>query len=337
MTPEELKSVFKSFNKLNVLIIGDVMLDSYYWGNVSRISPEAPVPIVAVNRKESRMGGAGNVVINVQTLGANPILCGIAGNDDNGDLLIKMLKSKKLQVDGIIRVEDRATTTKTRIISHTQHVVRIDEEIDEIIDEPVSEKLFLRIKEFVNVQKIDVIIFEDYDKGVISPSLIKEVTTLAKKKNIPVVVDPKKRNFGYYSNVTLFKPNLKELREGLNCTVDARDINSLNEAVEKLRKEQDIEIALVTLSELGVYVNSGKVKKIIPAVIRNIADVSGAGDSVISVAALCCALKLSPVYTAFLSNLAGGQVCEKAGVAPVNKEQLLEEALEYLKTFSGNL
>lgn len=335
MTPEELKNIFKSFNQLNVLIIGDVMLDSYYWGNVSRISPEAPVPIVAVNRKESRMGGAGNVVINLQALGAKPFLCGIAGTDDNGDLLIQMLKDKNLSVDGIVRVKNRATTTKTRIISHTQHLVRIDEEDDEVIDESASEMLFLRIKEFIKEQNIQVIIFEDYDKGVISPGLIREVTTLAKEKNIPVAVDPKKRNFSHYSNVTLFKPNLKELREGLNIAVDPHQISSINTAIEKLRERGNIEIALVTLSELGVYVNSGKVKKIIPAVIRNIADVSGAGDSVISVAALCCALKLSPVDIAFLSNLAGGQVCEKAGVTPINKEQLLNEAMEHLKTLAS--
>ncbi len=337
MTEQELKAIFKSFNRLNALIIGDVMLDSYYWGGVSRISPEAPVPIVAVNRKESRMGGAGNVVINLQALGAHPILCGIAGTDDSGDLLLRMLKDKKLPVTGIVRVKDRATTTKTRIISHSQHLVRIDEEDDRVIDESLSETLFMRIKEFVKERRIDVIIFEDYDKGVISPPLIEKVTGLAKRENIPVVVDPKRRNFSYYVNVTLFKPNLKELREGLNSAVDPHDINSLNAAVGKLCKEQNIEIAMVTLSELGVYVNAGKVKKIIPAVIRNIADVSGAGDSVISVAALCCALKLPPADTAFLSNLAGGQVCEKAGVAPVNKEQLIAEALEYLKTHSGKL
>jgi D-glycero-beta-D-manno-heptose-7-phosphate kinase len=330
MKPLELNKLFESFNRLNVLIIGDVMLDSYYWGNVSRISPEAPVPIVAVNRTGSRLGGAGNVVINIQALGASPYLCGVAGTDDNGDLLIQILKAKKLTVDGIVRVKNRPTTTKTRIISHTHHLIRIDEEEDKPIEEADSEKLFLRIKKFVESGKIDVIIFEDYDKGVISARLIKEVTRLAKQENIPIAVDPKKRNFSEYHHVTLFKPNLKELREGLNSNAGPRDIGNLNVAVEKLRKTQDIDIALVTLSELGVYVNSDKVKKIIPAVIRNISDVSGAGDSVISVAALCCALKLSPVDTAILSNLAGGQVCEKSGVAPVNKKQLLEEAVQYL-------
>ncbi len=307
------------------------MLDSYYWGNVSRISPEAPVPIVAVNKKENRLGGAGNVVINIQGhRGANPIICGITGTDDNADRLLQILKDKKLSLDGIVRIPNRPTTTKTRIISSNHHLIRIDEEDDKDISKADSIKLYKRIEKFVNSGKISVIIFEDYDKGVISPELIKQVTVLAKKKNIPTVVDPKKRHFLDYHNVTLFKPNLKELNEGLNSNVSPDDLNKLNKIVDEFRKKQNIDIAMVTLSEHGVYVNSGKEKKIIPAHIRNIADVSGAGDSVVSVAALCCAVKVPAGITAFLSNLAGGQVCEKSGVVPINKKQLLEEAILYL-------
>jgi len=330
VTTAELNKLFNSFNKVNALIVGDLMLDAYYWGGVSRISPEAPVPIVSVNKKESRMGGAGNVAINIQAMGATPYLCGIIGDDDNGEKMLKIMKEKKMPISGIVKVNDRPTTTKTRIISHNQHIVRIDEEVDTVISKAHADKLYTQVEKIVNGGKVGVIIFEDYDKGVISPSLIDKITTLAKRNEIPTVVDPKKRNFTAYRNVTMFKPNLKELREGVGADVDASDMDKLRKTVEVLRKKQEIDVALITLSEHGVYVNSDKEKKLIPAHIRNISDVSGAGDTVVSVAALCCALNLSPIYTAFLSNLAGGQVCEKSGVVPVNKEQLLAEAGQYL-------
>lgn len=330
MNSTELKKIFNSFNKLKVLIVGDLMLDVYYWGDVSRISPEAPVPIVAVSKKESRMGGAGNVAINIQAMGATPILCSVIGNDTNGEKLIKILKDKKLPTAGILVSKDRPTTTKTRIISNNHHIVRIDDETEEYIGDKQSNKLLEQIQKFVEAGKTDVIIFEDYDKGVISSALIKKIIALAKKKNIPTVVDPKKRNFTDYSEVTLFKPNLKELKEGLKIDVQAGDFKQVQAVTEQLRKNQKIANVLVTLSEHGVFINSEKEKKLVPAHIRNISDVSGAGDTVVSLAALCCALNLPPIQIAFLSNLAGGQVCEKTGVVPVDKKQLLEEAEQYM-------
>ena len=329
MNPAQLNKTFTAFNKVNVLIVGDLMLDAYYWGDVSRISPEAPVPIVAVSKKEGRMGGAGNVAVNIQAMGATPLLCGIIGDDDNGDRLLKIMKEKKLPTDGIIRVTDRPTTTKTRIISQNHHLIRIDEETDAYINSAQTAKLVTQIEKFITSGKAHVIIFEDYDKGVISASLIEKVTSLAKKHNVPTVVDPKRRNFSAYNNVTIFKPNLKELKEGVGAELSANNLEVLRKTVDVLRKKQQIDIALITLSEHGVYVSSDKEKKLIPAHIRNISDVSGAGDTVVSVAALCCALNLSPVEIAYLSNLAGGQVCEKSGVVPVNKSQLLEEAIRY--------
>lgn len=325
-----LNKIFDSFNKLKVLIIGDLMLDVYYWGDVSRISPEAPVPIVAVSKKESRMGGAANVAINIQAMGATPILCGVIGDDSNGEKLIKILKEKKLPIEGVIVSENRTTTTKTRIISSNHHIVRIDDETDEGIGNDITKKLLEQIEKFIEKGNADVIIFEDYDKGVISPELINKVIALAKKNKIPTVVDPKKRNFTDYNEVTLFKPNLKELREGLKVEVQADDIKQVQFVTEQLRKNQKIANVLVTLSEHGVFINSDKEKKLVPAHIRKISDVSGAGDTVVSVAALCCALNLPPVEMAFLSNLAGGQVCEKTGVVAVDKKQLLQEALQFI-------
>lgn len=329
MDSKELKKIFDSFNKLKVLIIGDLMLDVYYWGDVSRISPEAPVPIVAVSKKESRMGGAGNVAINIQAMGAIPILCSVIGDDTNGEKLVKILKDKKLPIGGILKTEDRPTTTKTRIISSNHHIVRIDDETEDQIGDKQTKRLLDQVQKFI-VGGIDVIIFEDYDKGVISSTLIKNVIALAKKHKIPTVVDPKKKNFMDYKEVTLFKPNLKELKEGLKVDVQAGDIKQVQTVTDQFRKSQKIANILVTLSEYGVFINSDKEKKLVPAHIRNISDVSGAGDTVVSLAALCCALNLPPIQIAFLSNLAGGQVCEKTGVVPVDKKQLFEEALQYM-------
>lgn len=323
-----IQEVFKSFNQLKILIIGDVMIDSYLWGKVDRISPEAPVPIVAVNKKENRLGGAANVAINIQALGATPILCSVIGNDDNAKLFLKLLKEQNLSEHGIIHSEHRVTTVKTRVIGHNHQMLRVDEEIDTNVNENETTLLANRIKALLDEERIDAIIFEDYDKGVITQTLIESITTAANGKNIPTTVDPKKRNFLHYKNITLFKPNLKELKEGLKIDFDPNDLIALEEAVQRLKTQQNMGMAMVTLSELGVYIQTENSKALIPAHIRNIADVSGAGDTVISVATLCLALGLEPEQIATLANLAGGLVCEKTGVVPIDKQQLLEEAIK---------
>lgn len=325
---ENWQQVFQAFNKLNVLILGDVMIDSYMWGNVSRISPEAPVPIVAVNKKENRLGGAANVALNVQALGANPILCSVIGADDNGKLFADLLKKQKLSAEGIIKSNKRITTVKTRIIGANHQMLRVDEEIETSINSAETKLLIEKVKQLLGSKKIDVIIFEDYDKGAITHDLIAEIVKLAKQKNIPIVVDPKKRNFMAYTGVTLFKPNLKELKEGLKVEFDVNKTSELSKIVDSFLKKQKIESALITLSEKGIYIHTSKSKNLIPAHQRDITDVSGAGDTVVSVAALCLALKLKPASIAILSNLAGGLVCEKVGVVPVDKKQLLAEAIK---------
>jgi rfaE bifunctional protein kinase chain/domain len=324
---EFIKETFKSFNDLNVLIIGDVMVDSYMWGKVNRISPEAPVPIVAIQSKEQRLGGAANVALNIQAMGANPILCSVIGVDYDGQHFLDLLKKQKLSQKGILKSRNRITTNKTRIIGNNHQLVRVDEEVEEDITPNETDQLLQLILFILQHDKIDVIIFEDYNKGLITPKLIKSVVEMAKKRNIPIAVDPKKKNFSSYKGVTLFKPNLKELREGLKLDAEDDNLKELQKAVSSFRVKQKIHTALITLSEKGIYTNSRSVKEIIPAHIRNIADVSGAGDTVISVAALCLALELHPILTAALSNLAGGLVCEEVGVVPINKGKLLEEAL----------
>lgn len=322
----KLKDIIQSFQKLQVLIIGDVMIDAYVFGKVHRISPEAPVPVVAVSAKENRLGGAANVALNVQAMGATPVLCSVIGNDNDGKELLRLLKKQKLSAQGIVQSKARITTSKTRIIGNNHQMLRVDEEIETELSAADEKNFIQRIRQLLNDSKIDAIIFEDYDKGVITKELIKQVVELAGKKKIPTVVDPKKRHFLHYQGVSLFKPNLKELREGLKSDLDPSVKKAFTNSIGSFLKKQKIGAALITLSEKGIYMHTQKEQHHIPAHVRTISDVSGAGDTVVSIAALCLAAGLSPKNTAQLSNLAGGLVCEKIGVVPIDKKQLLEEA-----------
>ncbi len=325
---EHIRELFKSFNNLNVLIIGDVMIDNYVWGKVGRLSPEAPVPIVMVNKKEMRLGGAANVALNIQALGANPILCSVIGADTDGVAFLDLLKKQKLSQKGILKSRNRPTTIKTRVIGNQHHLLRIDEESEDEILATETQNLLMLINYIIHHDKIDVIIFEDYNKGLITPKLIQKVVEFSKQKNIPICVDPKKKNFHAYKNVTLFKPNLKELKEGLKLDLDDDfSIHEIQKAISSYRVKQKIDTLLVTLAERGMIINNRSNKIHVPAHIRTIADVSGAGDTVISVAALCKAMECDSYLIAALSNLAGGLVCEEIGVVPINKSKLLEEAL----------
>ncbi|HMI65449.1 MAG TPA: bifunctional ADP-heptose synthase [Cyclobacteriaceae bacterium] len=320
-----LQQIFQSFNTLSVLIIGDVMLDSYIWGAVERISPEAPVPVVRVKKKDYRLGGAGNVALNVQSLGAKPILCSLIGNDEEGKKLMQCLDDNGISKEGITISHDRPTTVKTRVIASHQHVARVDEESDEALSDREEKEILERIQKVL--PQCQVVIFEDYDKGVLNPRIIEAAVQLAHQHKIPTVVDPKKRNFLAYKNVTLFKPNLKELREGMKVDVDAGNQKQVSHTVALLKEKLGAQGVMVTLSEHGLYIDQQDQKIKLPAHVREIADVSGAGDTVISIAALCAALSLPPQLTASLSNLGGGLVCQHTGVVPIDKEELLREAL----------
>lgn len=320
-----LTQLFEDFNQLKIIIIGDVMLDSYLWGKVERISPESPVPIVSVHKKEMRLGGAANVAMNVAALGATPILCSVIGNDEPSEKLFLLMEQYNMPTKGLIKSSDRKTTLKTRIISGSHHHLRVDEEINTDITDKESKLLVDAISGFISTKQAHAIIFEDYDKGVITPPLIEQVVRLAHQHSIPVIVDPKKKNFNHYTGVSLFKPNLKELREGMKNDMETVTLDELNKAVDALLLQQNMKAALVTLSDKGIYINYNGTKKIFPAHVRNVADVSGAGDTVVSVAALCEALQVAPEYMAVLCNMAGGIVCGQAGVVPINKQKLLEE------------
>jgi rfaE bifunctional protein kinase chain/domain len=332
MQKDDFTRLFESFNHLNVLIIGDVMVDSYLWGHVERISPEAPVPIVSVKSRENRLGGAANVALNVKAMGANPILCSVVGNDQKGGEFMDLLQEQQMETWGIVKSSSRITTTKFRVIGNKVQMLRVDEEVDNYLNQEDSEAFMDRFNAILDETNIDVIIFQDYDKGIITHDLIQQVVGIAARKEIPVAVDPKKKNFINYKHVTLFKPNLKELKEGLNIEFDAKNKAKLQEAVSLLRSELDATMVLLTLSEDGVFIefenNGEKGVTLLPSHVRSISDVSGAGDTVISLAGLCLAKKVDPAILAAISNLAGGLVCEKVGVVPVDKQVLLAETLK---------
>lgn len=320
------QQIFKDFNRLRVLIVGDVMLDSYIWGAVERISPEAPVPVITVKKRDYRLGGAGNVVVNVHAIGATPLIVSLIGKDDASAKLRSCLKKLSISEEGLVASDTRPTTEKTRVIASHQHVVRIDEETDRLASAEEEKNIIERIASLLPTS--DVVIFQDYDKGTITPKVISSTVELARKKNIPTVVDPKRRNFLAYENVTLFKPNLKELREGLKADVSKPE--DMEKAVEQLKNKLQADGVMTTLSEKGVYISYKNSKLLIPAHHRDIADVSGAGDTVVAIAAACVALGLDAKDVASLSNLGGGLVCQHVGVVPIDKAELLKEAEELL-------
>jgi len=328
------KKLFKDFSKLNIMIIGDVMVDSYLWGKVERISPEAPIPIVALRKRENRMGGAANVAMNVRSMGATPILCSVIGTDEKGDQFLDLLKKEKIDDAGIVRSTRRITTTKFRIFGNSYQMLRVDEEMDNNLVQGDFLTLIRVIDQIMGKVKVDGIIFQDYDKGVITPKLITEVIRRAQARGIPVSVDPKKKNFMFYQQVTMIKPNLKELKEGMNLQGEFQDQQSVINAAQMLRDKLKCQYVLTTMSEKGITISMSDSQEneniFIPAHMRMISDVSGAGDTVISLATMCLALKRTPYEIAFISNLAGGLVCEEVGVVPIDKEKLLKEVLALL-------
>ncbi|MBL0339502.1 MAG: D-glycero-beta-D-manno-heptose-7-phosphate kinase [Bacteroidetes bacterium] len=312
------------------MIIGDIMTDAYVFGKVDRISPEAPVPVVHITHREMRPGGAANVAINIKALGAQPILCSVTGDDDGGNEFIELLNKENISAKGIIKIKGRKTTIKTRVIGNNHQLLRVDDETIEDLNSAAEQTFIQLCISLIEKENPDVLIFEDYDKGVLTPAVIESITNHALSRKIPITVDPKKKYFNNYKNVTLFKPNLHELKSGLNVTIDKITTANLRSAVNELIVARNIQMVMVTLSEAGVFIASENEAMIIPAHVRNISDVSGAGDTVISVASLCVPLDLPKETIAGLSNLAGGLVCEQVGVVPINKIQLLEEVEKFL-------
>lgn len=319
-----LEEIFGPISKQFVAVIGDVMLDRYIWGEVSRISPEAPVPVVDVVRESTHLGGAANVSLNIKSLGANPVMFGIVGDDQNGDYLRKIFSDAGILTDFLVSDNSRPTTVKTRIIAGSQHVVRIDFEKRQEIENEVADRILFKLEDHLG--SISAIVLQDYNKGVVTPKLIQGVIDLAATKNVPVCVDPKFNNFFEYRGVSVFKPNRKETEDALNrkLTDDASFVDAAREMKERLQCRN----ILLTLGSLGMLLlnEDGSVVRV-PTRARKVADVSGAGDTVIAALSVALAAGASMEEAAGIANVAGGLVCEEIGIVPVNRDLLFEGCL----------
>ena len=326
----QLQELFEAFNGKRVLVVGDVMTDAYINGQVNRMSPEAPVPVVDLQTQEQRIGGAGNVALNLIALGAKALLASVIGQDAAGQELQQMLTSAGIQTDALIVSAERKTTIKTRVLSNGKQMLRIDTEDQHDLSSTETQTLQQAILQLFD-QGIDGLLLEDYNKGILTTELIEWLISEANARQIPIAVDPKKKNFFAYKGCTLFKPNLKELKEGLQIEFNyQKDPTALRHAIEQLQNQLKSRYTFVTLSEHGVQLFDGQNHHHQPAHIRNIADVSGAGDTVIATTCLCLICGASPSLIAALANLAGGLVCESPGVVSINKENLLKEALQLI-------
>jgi len=280
---------------------------------------------------ENRLGGAANVALNIQSLGATPVMCSVIGDDENSKIFKDIIRGLRMPEEGLIVSPERLTTCKTRIIAGHQQLLRVDQEVDNYIDEKLEGILWQRIQALVNQNNISAIVFQDYDKGVITPGLIDKVISLGNRWSIPTLIDPKKRNFGYYRNATLFKPNFKELTEGMHLDISKSDFKSVHVAAKELQEKSGFKMVMITLSEQGMLISKDNEYKVVPTQARDVADVSGAGDTVIAMASLCLAAGLDAYEMAHLANLAAGLVCEKVGVVPVQREWLINADISFEK------
>lgn len=313
-------------NGLHVVVVGDVMLDNYWWGNVDRISPEAPVPIVAITHRESRLGGAANVALNCKALGAKVTLASVIGDDADGNTLLRLAQEAGIDTSLVLKSNKRPTTTKMRILSRNQQMLRVDDEVTHDLYTAEEHPFIDEVLRYLQKVKPQALIFEDYNKGVLKENVISHITAHCKEIGIVTVVDPKRKNFLAYKDVTIFKPNLKEVREGLNMDLPVTNNAALDEAHDRLHHTLHHHITFITLSEKGVFYNDGTESEILPSHVRNIADVSGAGDTVVATATMVYTITKDVRLMAEISNLAGGLVCEEAGVVAIDKTKLLAES-----------
>ncbi|MFH0731986.1 MAG: D-glycero-beta-D-manno-heptose-7-phosphate kinase [Candidatus Omnitrophota bacterium] len=322
MNTQQANKIISGFRNAKVLVIGDLMLDEFIWGDVSRISPEAPVPVVKVSRSSYMPGGSCNVVNNINALGGEVYACGIIGQDQTGALLIDELRERAINTEGIFIDKSKPTIKKTRIIAQHQQVVRVDREVEGQADNFLLNKIFDFIQKKASL--VDAIVIEDYGKGLIQPKLIKFVIRLASKYKKIVVVDPKEENFQYYKGVTLVTPNHHELETATSIKVKDRD--SLKKACVKLLNMLKCKAVLATLGDRGMALLEDSMKFItIPTVAREVFDVSGAGDTVVASFTLAKLAGAKMREAAYISNVAAGIVVGKLGVAVVTPEELRAE------------
>lgn len=322
---EDFQQLFNDLSSLKVGVIGDVMLDTYMWGSVERISPEAPVPIVSMHHKEQRIGGAGNVALNIQSLGAKAFVLSVTGKDEDAASLNALFESNGISTRYCTQSAERITTNKTRIISRNQHMMRLDAEITHDLNDAEQQRLLQLFEQFVAEEKPDIVILEDYNKGVLTEAVIRSVISICREAKVLTAVDPKRKNFFEYRHVDLFKPNLKEIKEALNIINAEAELPVLETIHEQLRNLLHHQISFITLSEKGVFYQQEGLATVIPSHLRNIADVSGAGDTVIAVASLVYAATRNVHLMAEIANIAGGLVCEEVGTVAINRQKLMHE------------
>jgi D-glycero-beta-D-manno-heptose-7-phosphate kinase len=322
-TEDRLEEIFAPMGQKFVAIVGDIMLDRYIWGEVTRISPEAPVPVVDVKRESMHMGGASNVALNIRSLGANPVLFGAVGSDANADDLRRLCSDNKIMTDFLVVDEERPTTVKTRIIAGSQHVVRIDYEERKSISAAAAAKLTDKLER--HIHSLHAIVLQDYNKGVLGEDIIRRIIGLAAERHIPILVDPKYHHFFSYQGVTVFKPNRKESEDALGLRM--RDEDDFQRAARLLHERISCDNILLTLGEHGMLLQQKDGSTVrIPTRARKVADVSGAGDTVIATLAATVACGATVIEAAHLANFAGGLVCEEVGIVPVNRDALLDAA-----------
>jgi rfaE bifunctional protein kinase chain/domain len=330
ISTEAINNLFNTYNQTKIGVVGDIMLDTYWWGSVDRISPEAPVPVVALQKKELRVGGAANVALNLRALGAPTTLFAMIGKDEEGVALKGLLEKEGIQINYIQTSSTRVTTNKVRVMGRNQQMMRLDHEHTNELSTKEEDELIANFIEYVLQEKPALIILEDYNKGVLTERVIETILAFCKTHEVPTSVDPKQKNFLAYKGCTLFKPNLKEGKEGLNVQVDNVNLANLEKVHAALQKSLAHEISFITLSEHGVYYATNSEQKLIPTHIRNISDVSGAGDTVIAVASLTYAATKNMALAAEIANIAGGLVCELVGTAPIDKNVLQAEVVNLL-------
>ena len=312
------------FSDVHILVIGDVMIDRYISGSVKRISPEAPVPIVTMDHVENRLGGSANVALNLCALGAKVTVLSIIGDDQEGDLLVEMMGSIPNLTFQYQKITDRKTTLKTRVMSNNQHLLRIDHEDIDDINETQAKSIMNTCKSIMDDKDIRGVILQDYNKGLLTTANIHSIIELCNDRDIPTFVDPKEKNFFEYKNCTVFKPNKKEILKALGLS--QLDFDFIDQ---QLRIKLSHKITFITLGSEGIYVNDGHQESKYGTTPRNIADVCGAGDTVISILCLCYLKKMPLHQIAKIANTAGGQVCEKPGVVSIDRKNLEDELKTY--------
>lgn len=315
------QDILERWQKINVLVLGDVMIDRYMQGKVNRISPEAPVPVFDHLHTADHLGGAANVALNCHALGASTYLCGVIGKDQETQIFNQLLSDHGLSTDGILNLATRRTTLKTRVMAGEHHVLRIDQEQREDLSKKEEMELLRRIHILLDQAKIHVVILQDYNKGVLTSTVIKEVIASCQERNIKVTADPKHRNFFEYKGVDLFKPNLHELQNALQYTV-APETDQLLHARERLMARLPHHHTLITLGSHGLvyFQDPHFIRK--EAVPIRIHDVCGAGDTVISIASLALTIGLPAEQIAHLANQGAAWVCSQPGVVPVDPQAL---------------